>query len=395
MAPTSSTLAAPLQPDIEYHPNEEKWRVRTARRLAEDPLLPTTPLPRGFPQKLESPLVWKGSDWMDESQWVYELNESQLKEIDDAVKYFNALNQPLGYVSPTTFPLPTLSPILSELSKELHTGRGFFVLRTIPVSSYSKKDAILIYTGLSSHVGSLRGVQDHNNAIISHIKDLRNSHPEKTIGSPAYTTDKQVYHTDIGDIIALFAFETAHEGGTSRISSSWQVYNDLAASRPDLIQTLAEPWPLDGLGGTPAYSMRPLLFYEDSKIIIQYVRRLFTGFHGISRSTNIPPITEAQAEALDAIHFYAEKVALGLNFQKGDIQFINNLSIFHGRDAFVDTPEKTRHLLRLWLRNEELAWKIPTELQPTWDRVFYKTSLVEQQFPVEPEMLLMKGAKYA
>jgi hypothetical protein len=62
---------------------------------------------------------------------------------------------------------------------------------------------------------------------------------------------------------------------------------------------------------------------------------------GLPRSTTIPPITEAQAEALDAIHFLAEKYNLGLNFQKGDIQYINNLSIFHARDGFVDTPEKT------------------------------------------------------
>jgi hypothetical protein len=68
---------------------------------------------------------------------------------------------------------------------------------------------------------------------------------------------------------------------------------------------------------------------------------LFTGFLHLPRTPGIPPITEAQAEALDALHFLAEEHALGLNFQKGDIQFINNLSIFHGRDGFRDEGEKT------------------------------------------------------
>lgn len=65
----------------------------------------------------------------------------------------------------------------------------------------------------------------------------------------------------------------------------------------------------------------------------------WAGFLEIPRSVNIPPITEAQAEALDTIHFLATKYALGLNFKKGDIQFINNLALFHGRDGFRDDPE--------------------------------------------------------
>lgn len=155
------------------------------------------------------------------------------------------LNKPFGHISPETFPLPTLGPILKDLSRELHTGRGFFVLKTIPVDSYSREDNILIYAGVSSYVGTKRGVQDIGDSVLAHIKDLTQTHPLKTIGAPAYTTDKQVFHTDIGDIISLFVLETAAEGGLSRISSSWKVYNELAETRPDLIKTLSEPWPLD------------------------------------------------------------------------------------------------------------------------------------------------------
>ncbi len=75
-------------------------------------------------------------------------------------------------------------------------------------------------------------------------------------------------------------------------------------------------------------------------MIIQYARRTFTGYWGLPRSSNVPAITEAQAEALDALHFLAEKHAVSLDFRKGDIQFVNNLSIFHARDAFTDTPEQ-------------------------------------------------------
>jgi hypothetical protein len=94
------------------------------------------------------------------------------------------------------------------------------------------------------------------------------------------------------------------------------------------------------------YFTKPLLHYTPStatspgRVVIQYARRGFTGFLALPRSTNIPPITEAQAEALDALHFLAERFSLTLDFQKGDIQYVNNLSIFHARDGFVDEPGK-------------------------------------------------------
>lgn len=104
----------------------------------------------------------------------------------------------------------------------------------------------MIYAGVSAYVANVRGLQDSNGGVLSHIKDLTQVYDKKSIGGPAYTTDKQVFHTDLGtDVVSLFALEVAAEGGTSRISSSWRVYNELAEKRPDLIRILAEHWPVD------------------------------------------------------------------------------------------------------------------------------------------------------
>lgn len=80
---------------------------------------------------------------------------------------------------------------------------------------------------------------------MSHIVDLSEVIDVNKIGSPAYSTDKQVFHTDSGDVIALLCLSEAAEGGQSKVSSSWFVYNELAKKRPDLIRTLAEPWPVE------------------------------------------------------------------------------------------------------------------------------------------------------
>lgn len=107
-------------------------------------------------------------------------------------------------------------------------------------------------------------------------------------------------------------------------------------------------------------------------MIIQYARRTFTGFSALPRSPSIPPISEAQAEALDALHFTAAAHALTLDFRRGDVQFVNNLSVFHAREGYRDdvSQGKKRHLVRLWLRDGENGWEIPGCLGKRWERVF-------------------------
>jgi hypothetical protein len=113
---------------------------------------------------------------------------------------------------------------------------------------------MIAYAGISSYIGSLRGWQDTTGAVVAHIIDLSAS---QAVGTPAYTNDMQVFHTDNGDIVSLLALEVSDEGGTSKISSSWQVYNILARERPDLIGTMSEDWPCDKYVKLPPLEVAP------------------------------------------------------------------------------------------------------------------------------------------
>ncbi|KAJ3564870.1 hypothetical protein NP233_g8014 [Leucocoprinus birnbaumii] len=139
------------QPDIDYHPDLAKYKARTARRLEENPELLKMSLPLGFPAKVEGPIVWEGKDWTNEDQWVYQLSEEDLQEIEQGMKHFEGLGKPLGYINRETYPLPKLGPKLYDLAKELYSGRGFFVLRTIPIEKYTPLQLAIIYAGVSSH----------------------------------------------------------------------------------------------------------------------------------------------------------------------------------------------------------------------------------------------------
>ena len=51
----------------------------------------------------------------------------------------------------------------------------------------------------------------------------------------------QPFHSDvICDLLALFCLSPAATGGSTQLASSWNVYNHLASTRPDLVCTLAK-----------------------------------------------------------------------------------------------------------------------------------------------------------
>jgi len=183
---------------------------------------------------------------------------------------------------------------------------------------------------------------------------------------------KQPFHTDVVcDTLALATRNCSSQGGRGFVASSWTVYNELAATRPDLIHTLSQPnWPHDTYGRTPAFYNRALLYHANNKVVLSFSRRLLTGHIDSPRTPGVPGLTEEQAEALDAIQFIAQKHRLGMSLKKGDLRFINNMSMIHSREAFEDDEENHRHLLRLWLSNRDKKWELDPELELAWARVF-------------------------
>lgn len=91
--------------------------------------------------------------------------------------------------------------------------------------------------------------------------------------------------------------------------------------------------------------------------------------------------------ALDALHAAAMECAIKVDLVPGDLLFFNSLGMLHSRDAFVDDVElgRKRHLLRILLRNESLAWELPAALKETWLDV-YDHPGDEEAFPLEEEL---------
>jgi Taurine catabolism dioxygenase TauD, TfdA family len=114
--------------------------------------------------------------------------------------------------------------------------------------------------------------------------------------------------------------------------------------------------------------------FEEHGPSFVYSRRPLTGAPFSPHMPGVPPMTELQAEALDIVHFTAEKHQLCIKLERGDIQIFNNLAMFHARKGFVDDGSQKRHFLRLWLKNERLAWKRPEALMAQAAELYEKSS---------------------
>jgi len=65
------------------------------------------------------------------------------------------------------------------------------------------------------------------------------------------TTERQTFHTDSCDMVALLCLKTAKSGGESALVSSMTIYNEMYEQRPDLLELLFQPFVTDRRGEVP------------------------------------------------------------------------------------------------------------------------------------------------
>lgn len=132
--------------------------------------------------------------------------------------------------------------------------------------------------------------------------------------------------------------------------------------------------------------IRSILYpIRDEKVMLSFSRRPLVGNASSPRTPDIPDLNSSQIEALNMVQNVAEEHALSMKLKPGDMLFWNNLALLHSRAGFTDSPDRRRHLLRLWLRNNETEknWPIPAELQAAWSEAFDHAGR-PQLWPIEP-----------
>jgi hypothetical protein len=306
-----------------------------------------------FPPEIQKPSAWYGPDLDAQREWIEVLAEAEIAEIEraiqDTLKRLQNPERELVALRKQDFPLPTLAPRLARILDEVLTGRGFVLLRRLPVEHWSTLERAVAFCGLGTHWGNLRS-QNAEGHVLGHVKDLGDPEALRLYK----TNQRQGYHTDSCDVVGLLCLNTAKDGGLSSLVSSMTLYNEIRQRRPDLLACLVAPLETDRRGEVPEgqqpYFRIPVFTWHAGLLSAIYQRKYIDAARKLP---GVPPYSREQEEALDLFDALANDPALHLRmeFQPGDVQLVHNHTLLHDRTSFVDwpEPERRRHLLRLWL----------------------------------------------
>ena len=321
-------------------------------------MVPTKPV--------DDPACWESGKLGLPSEWQYRLSDDDRTELDAALANVRRLGLSILEVTKADFPLPAFGKKLEGVRGEILEGRGFVLLRGIPVERYSRHDAALVYWGIGVHLG-YPVCQNARGEMLGHVIDLgARSTLKNPLGdgaSPMFlhpkhrsymSNERLSYHTDFADVIGLLCLQPSRRGGESKIVSSIAIHNEILRRRPDLLKVLYQPYWVDRRGEIPA-GCRP---YYPMPIFCMFGGKLTTYYAGGHMKTTaqfkeLAPMSDEQKEAMLLVDEIANDPAFHLSMvmERGDLQFINNHTVLHSRSAYEDfpEPERKRHLLRLWL----------------------------------------------
>ena len=309
---------------------------------------------------ITGPSAWTGAEMKNrEAEWTYRFSASDIAEIETAAAAVRARGLELAAISRADFPLPTLGPVLDRLRHDVVEGRGFVLLRGLPVEGRPVEENATAYWGIGAYFGSPRS-QNHKGHLLGHVYDLGLGLSEKNPHLRSYqTAERQRFHIDRADLVALLCLKRAKSGGASAIVSSMTLHNVIAEQRPDLLERLYQPFPTDRRGEVPEgkgpFYEAPVFNAHSSADGRRYVSVLYSRLH-IGSSQRFPDARRLSPEDYEALDLFGElagdsELRLDMNFMPGDIQILHNHTILHARSGYKDWPEieRKRHLLRLWL----------------------------------------------
>jgi Taurine catabolism dioxygenase TauD, TfdA family len=291
----------------------------------------------------ELPSVWTPADFPNETAWSFNFS---IEDQQALIAY--------GRGGPRADLAGHFSSAAALWVDLLQHGPGFVRLRHFPIRALTDAETERTYLGLGELLGKPVG-QDRDANVLSHIRDERII-AERWVRK--YRTNlRQDFHSDGSDLVGLLCLHPAKAGGESKIASAHAIYNEMLRRAPHLVDVMYQPMPWDRNneqrpGEAPFFELAPI-------VDIAGVPRIFFiawYIRDSQRHPGAPRLTDDQREALALAETIANDPAfhIEMSFEPGDVQLLNNSTVLHSREAYVDHDDlmQRRHLLRLWLTTD-------------------------------------------
>jgi hypothetical protein len=203
-----------------------------------------------LPPEQTGAAAWYGSEMAKRTDWQMPLSPAEIVEVESAAKALASRDADIAAVTAKDFPLPTLGAKLkARVEGEVLNGRGFLLLRGLPVERWTMRESATAFYGLGAHLGSARS-QNGRGHVLGHVQDLGLDVNDPNVRI-YQTHERQTYHTDSCDIVGLLCLKTAQSGGMSALVSSTTIFNEMRRTRPDLLELLFQPIATDRRGEVP------------------------------------------------------------------------------------------------------------------------------------------------
>src|SRR5437773_4235439 len=204
----------------------------TANLQARTPQDSDTLTPPVFAAPIRHPSAWTVAEFRSPADYSVELDAAQLCDIAAAMRRIKAAGIGLDGLQREHFEVPSLRPVVEEIRRQVEDGRGFVLLRGLPIEDYSKDEIGMIFWGIGTHLG--RGLsQSVLGDRLGHVKDFSREDPL----ARAYRNKQELSpHTDSCDLVGLACLRDAKSGGVSRLTSALTVHNVMREECPDALE---------------------------------------------------------------------------------------------------------------------------------------------------------------
>ena len=297
---------------------------------------------------------WVGPELELSTDWRYTATSEEIAHLEKMVrKVAGQLNNDankLPGMSRQNFDLGPFGERLDEIMSQVRDGVGVALYRSLPLDKFSLLETAIIYWAMGLYIGQPMSNNGEGD-MIGHVVDAGEDYNDPR--QRGYQTNATMdYHCDQTDVVTLLCINTAKSGGTSKLSSSIAIYHELMRRQPELVEILRQPYcwtkHSEKNDGESNYYESPVFNYKNGRMSTSFGPHHMIKGHALPEA---PDMTSEQKTAIDFMHELAEELHAEMSFKRGDIQFANNYTVLHTREAFEDWPEPRhrRMLWRLWL----------------------------------------------
>ena len=294
--------------------------------------------------------AWTRDQVAADDGWIHALTEAEIADLDRALRGVRGWAGKLSAITRADFPLPVLAPRLARIEAEVRAGRGFALLRGIPVERYADDEVFLLKWGIGTYLGRAISQNTYGD-MLGHVFD-HGMGDLTAVRTRGYQTNAALaFHVDRADMTSLLCLRQGRAGGRSRIVSSMSVHNAILARHPDYLAPLYEGLPyivVEAAGEIKTWN-GPVFGVTDGVLSCSFRRNTIQKAID-SPHVTLPPLKAAALACMDET-MNDPTLVYEMELRPGDIQFVNNYTVMHGRTAFDDGADKgqRRHLVRLWL----------------------------------------------